>query len=480
MVSTRDRLKQTKGKLVSPLKIPRKPTSKKKDDLKMGESNDQLTTLETTISGLTSTVWEYDDETEVHGRTSAMIKNIPTKLSRTKLIELLDIHCGNENKRVDEQYLGLESCQEEIHKFDFVYLPINFRTGLNLGYAFVNFTRFVEAVRFFRCFQNFGWKSFDSRKVCEMKLARVQRAWLLKLLALELQTGDMTSPTHREMCQNMLSQIFVCDMGESELDLRTLNPLFLRNDPDYAKVRSITKTKVLELLDVFLFRSPDTSVRYSQFVLNTKYNLQVENILGNPSTSEKGGVYYYSERGDRLIDLASFRDRLWQVNIPHYISTIIFGLNVWLHLNGEEKQHLTKLLKVEQITKVADGHSVVVCEGEIFVPCRLATVASGVALVKLLEYKVGGAHISLQTAYGVKVEVENNPYDPNLMVFMYCRDYMKQKVQSLDTEYPTFRYVMPMFPSGVFFEETLLASRDAMPFDLLKKKLMSQLETMGM
>ncbi|KAF6168174.1 hypothetical protein GIB67_011559, partial [Kingdonia uniflora] len=233
----------------------------------------------------------YDDETEVHGRTSAMIKNIPTKL----------------------------------------------RTGLNLGYAFVNITRSVEAVKFFRCFENFGWKSFDSRKVCEMKLPRVH--------------------------------IFVCDMGESELDLRTSNLLFLRNDVDYAKVRSITKTKVLELLDVFLFRSPDTSV-------------------------------------------------------------------------------------------------------------RLATVASGAALVKLLEYEVGGAQISVQTVYGVEVEVENNPYDPSLMVFMYYRDYMKQKVQSLDTKCPTFLYVMPMFPSGVFFEETLLASRDAMPFDLLKKKLISRLETM--
>ncbi|KAF6168045.1 hypothetical protein GIB67_011430 [Kingdonia uniflora] len=61
-----------------------------------------------------------------------------------------------------------------MYKFDFVYFPINFRTGLNLGYAFVNFTRSVGAVRFFRCFQNFGWKSFDSRKVYEMKLARVQ------------------------------------------------------------------------------------------------------------------------------------------------------------------------------------------------------------------------------------------------------------------------------------------------------------------
>lgn len=26
-----------------------------------------------------------------------------------------------------------------------------------------------------------------------------------------------------------------------------------------------------------------------------------------------GGVYYYSERGDRLIDLDAFHDKLWQV-----------------------------------------------------------------------------------------------------------------------------------------------------------------------
>lgn len=33
----------------------------------------------------------------------------------------------------------------------------------------------------------------------------------------------------------------------------------------------------------------------------------------NPTTSGRA-VYYHSERGDRLIDLESFRDRLWQVH----------------------------------------------------------------------------------------------------------------------------------------------------------------------
>ncbi|KAF6164023.1 hypothetical protein GIB67_028727 [Kingdonia uniflora] len=61
MVSTHDRLKQTKGKLVSPLKIHSKPTLRK-DNLEMGNSNDRLTTLEMTISALTFTVGELVEQ----------------------------------------------------------------------------------------------------------------------------------------------------------------------------------------------------------------------------------------------------------------------------------------------------------------------------------------------------------------------------------------------------------------------------------
>ncbi|KAB5552552.1 hypothetical protein DKX38_009863 [Salix brachista] len=135
--------------------------------------------------------------------------------------------------------------------------------------------------------------------------------------------------------------------------------------------------------------------------------------------------------------------------------------------------------KVERITEATDGHSLVACEHGIVVPCRLASVASGAASGKLLQYEVGGPRVSVQTAYGVEVEVENNPYDPSLMVFMDYRDYIKQKVQCLEADYPTFLYAMPMSSTRVFFEETCLASKDAMPFDLLKRKLLSRLETMG-
>lgn len=135
--------------------------------------------------------------------------------------------------------------------------------------------------------------------------------------------------------------------------------------------------------------------------------------------------------------------------------------------------------KVERISEAADGHSLVACEHDVVIPCRLATVASGAASGKLLQYEVGGPRVSVQTAYGVEVEVENNPYDPSLMVFMDYRDYRKQRVQCLEDQYPTFLYAMPMSSTRVFFEETCLASKDAMPFDLLKRKLMSRLDTMG-
>lgn len=135
--------------------------------------------------------------------------------------------------------------------------------------------------------------------------------------------------------------------------------------------------------------------------------------------------------------------------------------------------------KAEKILETADGHSVVACEGNIAIPCRLATVASGAASGKLLQYEVGGPRVSVQTAYGLEAEVENNPYDPNLMVFMDYRDYTNKKEQGPEAEYPTFVYVMPMSSTRVFYEETCLASKEAMPFELLKKKLMLRLSAMG-
>lgn len=60
---------------------------------------------------------------------------------------------------------------------------------------------------------------------------------------------------------------------------------------------------------------------------------------------------------------------------------------------------------MEKITEASNGHSIVTCDEGIMITCRLATVASGAASGKLLEYEVGGPRVSVQTAYGVEVEV---------------------------------------------------------------------------
>lgn len=148
-----------------------------------------------------------------------------------------------------------------------------------------------------------------------------QRAWLLKILAVELHAGYTTSFSHREACQNILAHLFGQDVDDGTDIVSHSFTLLSSNEAAGTK----TMSKVLELLDVVQFRSPDISVNLSQVVSNTKYDLLAEDILGNPATSVKGGIYYYSERGDRLIDLSSLRDRLWQRFNTVYTSLSTYG-----------------------------------------------------------------------------------------------------------------------------------------------------------
>ena len=64
--------------------------------------------------------------------------------------------------------------------------------------------------------------------------------------------------------------------------------------------------------------------------------------------------------------------------------------------------------KVDKILESPDGHRVVCCERGREIHCRLATVASGAASGRLLEYEVGGPRVCVQTAYGVEVEVRKD------------------------------------------------------------------------
>lgn len=72
----------------------------------------------------------------------------------------------------------------------------------------------------------------------------LQRAWLLKLLAVELHAADMSSPSHRETCQDILSQLLGGSITENGLDHNVSN-LISQKTIDFTGIRAINKIKVM-------------------------------------------------------------------------------------------------------------------------------------------------------------------------------------------------------------------------------------------
>ncbi|KAL0369229.1 UNVERIFIED_CONTAM: protein terminal ear1 [Sesamum calycinum] len=104
------------------------------------------------------------EELSPPSKTTVMIKNIPNQLRRDFLLDFLDSYCDT---------YSLE--------YDFLYVPMDFRTKNNLGYAFVNFTTGGAALRFMQILQNYRWStvktdegSFLSKKICNITWARIQ------------------------------------------------------------------------------------------------------------------------------------------------------------------------------------------------------------------------------------------------------------------------------------------------------------------
>ena len=59
-------------------------------------------------------------------------------------------------------------------KYDFFYLPIDFKNKCNMGYAFINFTHAVYIVDFFLQFDSKKWEVFNSDKICKITYGRIQ------------------------------------------------------------------------------------------------------------------------------------------------------------------------------------------------------------------------------------------------------------------------------------------------------------------
>ncbi|KAK9748240.1 hypothetical protein RND81_02G045200 [Saponaria officinalis] len=87
-------------------------------------------------------------------RTTLMIKNIPNKYTSKMLLAT-----------IDEHHRG---------KYDFIYLPIDFKNKCNMGYAFINMIDPIQIVAFHKTFEGRKWEKFNSEKVASIAYARIQ------------------------------------------------------------------------------------------------------------------------------------------------------------------------------------------------------------------------------------------------------------------------------------------------------------------
>lgn len=100
---------------------------------------------------------KYHDEEDGEMKTTIMLRGLPAKIDAASLLEHLD----------DAGYKGA---------YDFFYLPVDFHTRSNRGYAFINFREQEEAKR---CIEHFsGFKDWSSKvgssKACATGLANLQ------------------------------------------------------------------------------------------------------------------------------------------------------------------------------------------------------------------------------------------------------------------------------------------------------------------
>jgi hypothetical protein len=104
---------------------------------------------ESTSAGLSSDAASISTDDNVAVLTTMVMRNIPNNMSRDMLLSLIDA----------EGFKG---------SYDFVYLPLDFKAMVGLGYSFINFINSEEAVRFQEHFSGFCSWNLRSDKVCQV------------------------------------------------------------------------------------------------------------------------------------------------------------------------------------------------------------------------------------------------------------------------------------------------------------------------
>ena len=87
-------------------------------------------------------------------KTTVMIRNIPNKYTQKMLLA-----------EIDTDLKG---------KYNFFYLPIDFKNKCNVGYAFLNLTDPLWILKLYEKFNGKRWSHFNSGKICEITYARLQ------------------------------------------------------------------------------------------------------------------------------------------------------------------------------------------------------------------------------------------------------------------------------------------------------------------
>lgn len=130
--------------------------------------------------------------------------------------------------------------------------------------------------------------------------------------------------------------------------------------------------------------------------------------------------------------------------------------------------------------KHSDGTSLVKLDNGTLIPASMVVDCTGFNR-RLVQFDQP-FNPGYQGAYGILCEVESHPFDEDKMLFMDWRDDhtadepdMRRRNHAL----PTFLYAMPMGPKRIFFEETSLVARPAVPFDELKERMYKRLHHYG-
>lgn len=139
----------------------------------------------------------------------------------------------------------------ELTLLSFSMIPV-FLSDSETNYKLLNcqsmLSRWLISVRqllFFVCIEVFPWFF-------------LQRSWLLKLLAIELHIGDMSSSNHREACQSILAHLLGGKVVGIGTDGDVSHSPSLKNGAEYTGTRTISKSKVWFVTSMFYVSSKAT------------------------------------------------------------------------------------------------------------------------------------------------------------------------------------------------------------------------------